>query len=294
MRVVQSGGAGAACTRQRRRWGRRDGSRRSRPALGRAGRRRGDRRAPRRSLGVIAVIQFDAASASPAGAARAEKGGCPTWRGCGGEGTEVELETPAEHFPASAYQDLYRGVEVGDHGLFYPFQWAAGDQRIRLAAQFRRAAADLGPARPRRAQHPGDRPLRVPPPAAAEGELFCGWGMRERVVLERWAVPDGGDREAAPAPRPPARRDRGLRRPDPARTAAPARALPRAPPPGSPTWRSSACASAVRPRLDRLRRAAPRRPPALGIDRRAAGARSTRRSTPSSAASSRRCPTTAT
>ncbi|HXR60980.1 MAG TPA: hypothetical protein VN732_06625, partial [Solirubrobacterales bacterium] len=32
-------------------------------------------------------------------------------------------------------------------------------------------------------------------PRQAQGELVSGWGMRERVVLERWSVPDGGDRE---------------------------------------------------------------------------------------------------
>ncbi len=111
-----------------------------------------------------------------------------------GEGTEVGLETPAKHFPASAYQDLYRGVEVGEHGLFYPFQWAAGDQRVRLAAQF-----EAPPPIWDRLGHAGRTTFAIDPyechrPVAAAGELYCGWGMRERVVLERWAVPEGGDR----------------------------------------------------------------------------------------------------
>lgn len=106
------------------------------------------------------------------------------------------METPAAHFPASAYQDLYRGVEVGDHGLFYPFQWGAGDQRIRLAGTF----GAPPPIWDRLGEH-GRSTLAIDPyechrPHRAVGELVSGWGMRERVVLERWSVPDGGDREA--------------------------------------------------------------------------------------------------
>ncbi|HEX3042325.1 MAG TPA: alkaline phosphatase family protein [Solirubrobacterales bacterium] len=142
---------------------------------------------------MIAVIQFDAASASLLERLGGE-GRLPNLARLRGEGTEVELETPAAHFPASAYQDLYRGVEVGDHGLFYPFQWAAADQRVRLATQFL-----APPPIWDRLGRAGRAALAIDPyechrPVAAAGELYCGWGMRERVVLERWAVPDGGDR----------------------------------------------------------------------------------------------------
>jgi predicted AlkP superfamily phosphohydrolase/phosphomutase len=144
---------------------------------------------------VIAVIQFDAASALLLEQLGGE-GRLPNLARLRGEGTEVELETPAAHFPASAYQDLYRGVEVGEHGLFYPFQWSASDQRVRLAAQFL-----APPPIWDRLGRAGRTTLAIDPyechrPVAASGELFCGWGMRERVVLERWAVPDGGDRAA--------------------------------------------------------------------------------------------------
>lgn len=142
---------------------------------------------------MIAVIQFDAASASLL--QRLENDGrLPNLSSLRKQGTEVELETPARHFPASAYQDLYRGVEVGEHGLYYPFQWSPGDQRVRLAAQF-----GAPPPIWERLGRAGRRTLAIDPyechrPSEAEGELYCGWGMRERVVLERWAVPAGGDR----------------------------------------------------------------------------------------------------
>jgi predicted AlkP superfamily phosphohydrolase/phosphomutase len=142
---------------------------------------------------VIAVIQFDAASASLL-ERLGKEGRLPNLTRLRGEGAEVKLETPAAHFPASAYQDLYRGVEVGEHGLYYPFQWAAGDQRVRLAGQLHAQPPiwdRLGEA--------GRSTLAIDPyechrPGAAAGELYSGWGMRERVVLERWAVPEGGDR----------------------------------------------------------------------------------------------------
>jgi predicted AlkP superfamily phosphohydrolase/phosphomutase len=142
---------------------------------------------------VIAVIQFDAASASLL--ERLEGNGqLPNLQALRRKGTKLELKTPAAHFPASAYQDLYRGVEVGEHGLYYPFQWAPGDQRVRLAGQLRAPAPiwdRLGEA--------GRSTLAIDPyechrPDAAAGELYSGWGMRERVVLERWAAPEGGDR----------------------------------------------------------------------------------------------------
>jgi predicted AlkP superfamily phosphohydrolase/phosphomutase len=144
---------------------------------------------------MIAVIQFDAASASLLGRLEGE-GRLPNLTALRRQGTHLELETPAAHFPASAYQDLYRGVEVGEHGLYYPFQWAAADQRVRLAASF-----DAPPPIWDRLGRAGRSTLAIDPyechrPHDARGELVCGWGMRERVVLERWSVPDGGDREA--------------------------------------------------------------------------------------------------
>ncbi|HEX6601454.1 MAG TPA: alkaline phosphatase family protein [Solirubrobacterales bacterium] len=144
---------------------------------------------------MIAVLQFDAASAALLERLEGE-GRLPNLTALRRRGKKIELETPAEHFPASAYQNLYRGVEVGDHGLFYPFQWAASDQRIRLAASFE-APPPIWDLLGRQ----GRSTLAIDPyechrPHEAQGNLVCGWGMRERVVLERWSVPGNGDRAA--------------------------------------------------------------------------------------------------
>lgn len=142
---------------------------------------------------MIAVLQFDAASAALLERLDAEDR-LPNLRTLRRRGRELPLESPAEHFPASAYQTLYRGVEVGDHGLFYPFQWSAPRQSIRLAGE-------LGAPPPiwERLAKGGRRTLAIDPyechaPDESLGVLVCGWGMRERVVLERWARPQGSDR----------------------------------------------------------------------------------------------------
>jgi predicted AlkP superfamily phosphohydrolase/phosphomutase len=142
---------------------------------------------------MIAVLQFDAASARLL-RGLGDEGRLPNLEALRARGETVELQSPAEHFPASAYQTLYRGVEVGDHGLFYPFQWRASEQRIRLATEFEAPAAIWD-----RLAREGRTTLAIDPyechrPGAAAGVLVCGWGMRERVVLERWSVPKGGDR----------------------------------------------------------------------------------------------------
>lgn len=142
---------------------------------------------------MIAVLQFDAAGAALLERLGAE-GRLPNLEALRARGTTVPLESPAEHFPASAYQTLYRGVEVGDHGLFYPFQWAAPRQAVRLAPEF-----EAAPAIWERLAGAGRSTLAIDPyechaPQDADGVLVCGWGMRERVVLERWSRPDGHDR----------------------------------------------------------------------------------------------------
>lgn len=142
---------------------------------------------------MIAVLQFDAASARLLERLGGEDR-LPNLEALRARGRRIELEGPAEHFPASAYQDLYRGVEVGEHGLFYPFQWSASRQAVRLAAEFGapppvwQRLADAG-----RGTLAID-PYECHPPARSEGVLVSGWGMRERVVLERWSRPAGRDR----------------------------------------------------------------------------------------------------
>lgn len=142
---------------------------------------------------MIAVLQFDAASAALLQRLGLE-GRLPNLEALRSRGTELKLESPAAHFPASAYQDLYRGVETGDHGLFYPFQWSAARQSVRLAGEL-----GAPPAIWERLARAGRSTLAIDPyechaPHDSDGVLVCGFGMRERVVLERWSRPAGADR----------------------------------------------------------------------------------------------------
>ena len=52
-------------------------------------------------------------------------------------GRWLALETPATHFPAGSYASLYSGLPVSEHGLYYAFQWAPEQQRVRCRNQFR-------------------------------------------------------------------------------------------------------------------------------------------------------------
>jgi predicted AlkP superfamily phosphohydrolase/phosphomutase len=139
---------------------------------------------------VICVLQFDAASVAVVDRMLAA-GKLPTLAGLIERGRRVELETPAADFAAGAFYTLYSGVELADHGIFYPFQWSAADQRARYATAF-----EAPPAVWERLAASGLRTLAIDPyesrpPERAEGVFICGWGFSDRVVLPRWSHPAG-------------------------------------------------------------------------------------------------------
>lgn len=143
---------------------------------------------------MICVLQFDAASVAVLDRLLGE-GRLPNLAALRERGRRHELETPAVDFAAGAFHTLYSGVELADHGLFYPFQWSAAEQRARYATAF-----DAPPAVWERLAAAGLRTLAIDPyesrpPATANGVFVCGWGFRDRVVLPRWSRPEGADRE---------------------------------------------------------------------------------------------------
>lgn len=140
---------------------------------------------------MLAILQFDAASASVLDRLLTA-GRLPVLGALRERGTWLDLEAPATQFAAGAQHTLYSGVPVEDHGLFYPFQWSPRDQRVR-------SMRDL-PAPPpvwEALSRAGTRTLAVdpyesrPPVAPVPGTLVCGWQLHDRVVLQRWASPDG-------------------------------------------------------------------------------------------------------
>jgi predicted AlkP superfamily phosphohydrolase/phosphomutase len=145
---------------------------------------------------VIAVLVFDSASVSLLDA-MLEAGRLPNVAALAERGRRLELETPARDFAAGAFYTLYSGVEIGDHGIFYPFQWDAPRQRVRPAGDL-----DAPPAVWERLAGAGRRTLAIDPyecrpPARYEGTLVSGWGFEERTVLPGWSRPNVARRALA-------------------------------------------------------------------------------------------------
>ena len=139
---------------------------------------------------MICVLQFDAASVAVLDRMLAE-GRLPALAGLAERGPRTELATPADHFAAGAFHTLYSGIELADHGLFYPFQWDAGAQRARYMTAF-----PAPPAIWERLARAGRRTLAIDPyesrpPRDWHGTYVCGWGFVDRVVLPRWSLPRG-------------------------------------------------------------------------------------------------------
>ena len=138
---------------------------------------------------MLTILQFDAASASLLDRLLGDDR-LPTLAGLRDRGVWHELDAPATQFAAGAQHTLYSGVELGDHGLFYPFQWSAEDQRVHYMG-------DLHAPPPvwERLGRGGTRTLAVdpyesrPPQELPPGALVCGWQLHDRVVLQEWSSP---------------------------------------------------------------------------------------------------------
>ena len=137
---------------------------------------------------MLAVLQFDSPSLAVLDR-MLDAGRLPALAGLRGRGVWHELETPATHFAAGAFHTLYSGTELADHGLFYPFQWSAADQRVRYTTAF--------PAPPPVWERPGGRALAMdpyesrPPLHPPSGTVVSGWQFTDRVVLQPWSSPPG-------------------------------------------------------------------------------------------------------
>src|SRR5918999_355459 len=93
----------------------------------------------------------------------------------------------AREFAAGAFYTLYSGIDVGGHGIFYPFQWDAARQRVRPAGHL-----SAPPAVWERLADAGRSTLAIDPyecrpPARFEGTIVSGWGFEERTVLPVWS-----------------------------------------------------------------------------------------------------------
>ena len=144
---------------------------------------------------MLAILQFDAASANLLRRMLADNR-LPSLAALRERGVWHDLDAPATQFAAGAQHTLYSGVELGDHGLFYPFQWSAADQRVHYMDAFEAPAPVW-----ERLGREGRRTLAIdpyesrPPTEPPPGTLVCGWQLHDRVVLRKWSEPRQAHRQ---------------------------------------------------------------------------------------------------
>jgi predicted AlkP superfamily phosphohydrolase/phosphomutase len=131
---------------------------------------------------VLACIGFDTASL-PLVERMLETGRLPTLADLRQRGQWTPLERPGMDVEAGAYQTLYSGLPLGEHGLYFPFQWSPGEQRLRYIHSF-----SAPPALWERMAAAGRRSLVVDPyearlPERTEGVYLSGWQFANRFVL---------------------------------------------------------------------------------------------------------------
>jgi predicted AlkP superfamily phosphohydrolase/phosphomutase len=137
---------------------------------------------------MLALIGFDTASV-PVLERLLDEGRLPALQALRERGEWRTLRRPPMDVEAGAYQTLYSGMPLSEHGLYFPFQWSATDQRLRYIHAF--AAPEAVWVRVARA---GGRSLVVDPyeariPRVTAGVHLSGWQFANRFVLPRWSSP---------------------------------------------------------------------------------------------------------
>ncbi|MBI4529265.1 MAG: alkaline phosphatase family protein [Deltaproteobacteria bacterium] len=137
---------------------------------------------------MIAILQFDAASRMHLERMLAA-GHLPGLASLRSRGTWLELNTPAVHFEGAASYSLSTGVNLGGHGLYYPWLWSATEQRVRFYDDVPAPEAVW-----ERIGRAGRRSLVIDPyeiraPERIHGLFLSGWQFKNRVVLRTRSVP---------------------------------------------------------------------------------------------------------
>lgn len=137
---------------------------------------------------MIAILQFDSVSRLHLDQFLAE-GYLPTLNSLRNRGTWYELETDATYVEGAAAYSLYCGVNLGEHGLYYPWLWSAAEQRVRFYEDL--PAPEVAWERIGRA---GRRSLIIDayemrPPQTMQGIFLSGWQFKNRVVLRTRSLP---------------------------------------------------------------------------------------------------------
>lgn len=133
--------------------------------------------------GVLAVISLDAVS-RPLLDQMIHQGRLPHLAGLLGSGTTFMMKPTPIH--ASIYRSLYTGLGLSTHGVHYPFQWCASEQRVVPTPP-----VDWEDSVFARLDRAGRRMLVIDPPecgrfAPRSGVAMSGWQFVTRFVLPEW------------------------------------------------------------------------------------------------------------
>ena len=136
---------------------------------------------------MLAVFQFDAASIELIDRLIAE-GRLPALAELRRRGRWERLAAETDLFEASIYPTIFSGIEVADHGLYYPFGWSAEEQRLRYMSSFGTPELVW-----ERLDTAGARSLVIDPyqiwkDGMEHGVSFSGWGFQHRVIPS-WGNP---------------------------------------------------------------------------------------------------------
>jgi hypothetical protein len=152
---------------------------------------------------MIAILQFDGASL-PHLERMLEAGELPALAALRSRGTWLHLDTPAVHFEGAAAYSLSTGIDLGQHGLYYPWIWSPREQRVRFFDDVPAPEAvwdRLG--RSDRKSLVID-PYEMRAPQAIKGLFLTGWQFKNRVVLRTQSLPRSMqrllERELGPPP----------------------------------------------------------------------------------------------
>jgi predicted AlkP superfamily phosphohydrolase/phosphomutase len=143
---------------------------------------------------MIAILQLDGVSL-PHLHQFLEQGRLPALAQLRRRGQWFSLETPVTSWEGATYFSLYSGRGVAEHGLYFPFMWAAAEQRVRSNDYFPAPEPIWD-----RIGNFGLRSLVIDPyegrqPKSIKGKALSGWQFKHKVTLRGWSVPRGLDRQ---------------------------------------------------------------------------------------------------
>lgn len=165
---------------------------------------------------MLAILQLDAVGTEVVDRMLADER-LPVLAALRERGRLTRLSTPASILEGATSHSLYSGKGIAEHGLYFPLQWSAGEQRVRPAE-----VLEWPEPAWERLSRVGRRCLVVDPyqcraPQTHDGLCISGWQYRNRVTNRYWSVPSSAKRSFARLFGRPRVAEETFGRPSPAR-----------------------------------------------------------------------------